>query len=576
MAVMTLDALGGSELAKQVGDFWTRHNNARMRWLNASYDLRSYLASADTTTTEVGRLGWKNNTTIPKLTQLYDTLHAYYMAALFPDDDWFVFEGSNREADEKADLIEQYLRVKLKESGFEEVISQVVADWIMYGDCFASMHWVQKTGVNIETKEPYTRFMGPKAFRIDPASTMIDPRARSFDESFYINRAVKHISELAEFSEVFSPEVISKVSELRSLPKDDITDTFKEMAIEIDGFDSFTDYLASGYVEVIQFYGDVYNPATNTFEKDRDIVVVDRLFVARNEAISAWTYDRPVAHAGWRRLPGNLYSQGPLQQLVGMQYRCDHLENAKADIFDQIIHPVVVRRGEVVEEFTFGPGAELLLGEGDEVEIIRPDSNALTADNQIALYHQQMEEMAGVPREMAGFRTPGEKTAFEVGVLQEGADRLFLDKVRSFEEHIIRPLLNMAFELVVRNLDIPDIVKVFDNRSQTEQFVGVTREDVTATGVIRPVGSRHYAARRKRVQELQNVLQLVATTPSMVPHFSGLNAGLMLEEELGTERYNLFAENIGIMEQIQSQAAAQSMASMMGQAGGGGEDPDSI
>ena len=53
---------------------------------------------------------------------------------------------------------------------------------------------------------------------------------------------------------------------------------------------------------------------------------------------------------------------GPLDNLVGMQYRIDHLENLKADVFDQIAYPIIKIRGDV-EDFDFEPAARIYMGE---------------------------------------------------------------------------------------------------------------------------------------------------------------------------------------------------------------------
>lgn len=56
-------------------------------------ELRNYIFATDTTTTSNNSLPWRNRTTIPKLTQIRDNLHANYMDALFPNDDWLSWEG---------------------------------------------------------------------------------------------------------------------------------------------------------------------------------------------------------------------------------------------------------------------------------------------------------------------------------------------------------------------------------------------------------------------------------------------------------------------------------------------------
>ena len=50
--------------------------------------MRNFLFATDTSKTSVGGLPWKNSTTLPKLTQIRDNLHANYMSAVFPNDNW--------------------------------------------------------------------------------------------------------------------------------------------------------------------------------------------------------------------------------------------------------------------------------------------------------------------------------------------------------------------------------------------------------------------------------------------------------------------------------------------------------
>jgi hypothetical protein len=172
-----------------------------------------------------------------------------------------------------------------------------------------------------------------------------------------------------------------------------------------------------------------------------------------------------------------------------------------------------------------------------------------------------MEQFAGVPREMMGFRTPGEKTAFEVNVLQQGADRQFIDKINHFEEVMIEPLLNLMFELIIRNLDVVDIARVFNDDPRAQILMEVTRDDVVADGNLRPIGSKHFAARNKRIQELQTLLELSKST-SIGMHIDGVAAARMLSEELGWDKYGVIRPFASIEEQTQAQIQQQMSMAM--------------
>ena len=133
-AVIDADSLAG-ELAGLYNRWYIQRSEKEEEWR----ELRNYLFATDTTTTSNSGLPWKNSTTLPKLTQIRDNLHANYLDALFPNDNWLRWEGYTLDdvTLEKRRTIEAYMRNKLRESGFREVISKVVYDYIDYGNAFA-------------------------------------------------------------------------------------------------------------------------------------------------------------------------------------------------------------------------------------------------------------------------------------------------------------------------------------------------------------------------------------------------------------------------------------------------------
>jgi hypothetical protein len=568
-------------IVQTIMNIWTNLNNGRTAWLNKSTEARRYLTGTDTSATEVGSLPWKNKTTIPKLTQIADNLQSYYMAALMPDDDWFRWEGADEESHEKANLIERYMKTKLKQGKFRQDLEKMVKDWIHYGNCFGGVRWVVDEKKSAVTGKILPIFNGPKLFRISPLDCVIDPKSKSFQESVFLTRQVISMSDLLQWNEKagatpqnhFDEEVIDKVKHMRTSAsvggQHDFLDFYKDEGLTIDGF-GFPDYCTGQDVELIEYWGDIFNPATAELQTNRLITIVDRSFVIRNTENPAWNGVKPSAHCGWRILPDNLYGQGPLDQLVGMQYRADHLENLKADTFDQIVHPMMVIKGDGIDDFEFQPGGKIFVGTDGDVNFLRPEASVLQANNEIAFYHGMMEQMAGSPRESMGFRTPGEKTAFEVDVLQQGADRMFQDKLNRFEEYIIQPILNLMFEMLVRNMDVTDIARSFNDDTKALELTELTREDVVADGILRPVGAKHFAARNKRIRELSNFLQLAGST-QIAPHISGVKTAEMFEQELGFEKFGIVQENIAVIEQLNSQAAAmlhqQKLQSVLGQEG---------
>lgn len=561
-------------IAQIVSDKWLTWSTARNKWLEEKKELRQYLFATSTRDTTNKQLPWKNSTVTPKLTQIRDNLHANYMAALFPRENWFVWQAEDNESTSKAkrDAIEAYMRTKLKGGGFEVVISQLVLDYIDYGNVFAGHEYVCEKKVDPATGQEAVVYSGPRAFRISPLDLAMDPTSTSFEQAPCIVRRLKSLGDLEkdvlEKPQLqYSSTVVAKLKDVRTSGSDTI-DALKSDGLVVDGFGSIEQYFASGMVELLDFYGDIYDVATGTFHKDMVLTVADRRWILRMGPNESWTGSRPIKHCGWRVRPDNLWAQGPLDQLVGMQYRIDHLENLKADVFDQIAHPVVKIKGDTVEDFEFGPGVQIHCGPDGDVEFDRPEAAALGADLEIRALMERMEELAGAPRQAAGIRTPGEKTKYEVQVLENGAGRIFQAKVNWFERNVLEPLLNSMLEEAARKMDAKDTVRLVDPDYGTEQFKDITKADIVAKGRFYAIGARHFAEQALFVQELTQTLQLIRDIPSVAPHISGKGIANALADVMGWRTFKIVRDNVAVTEQAETQALIQAAGeSLQAQAG---------
>ena len=160
--------------------------------------------------------------------------------------------------------------------------------------------------------------------------------------------------------------------------------------------------------------------------------------------------------------------------------------------------------------------------------------------------------MAGAPKQAMGIRTPGEKTAHEVQTLENAAGRIFQEKVRNFEINFLEPLLNSMLEVSRRNMDSADIVRVMDDDLGVSKFISITREDITAKGVIRPIGARHFAARAQLVQNIQGVFNS-PIGQFIAPHLSAKRMAKLVEDVLGLEKFQLIKDNVAVFENAETQ-----------------------
>lgn len=565
MAGKTIDLkviISPDNLASQIADKWRLWNQQRQPKIEEWKELRNYLFATDTRKTSNSTLPWKNSTTIPKLTQIRDNLHANYMATMFPQNKWMRWNAEDQKSNNKIkrEIIQGYMENKVQQSGFEIIASKLVLDFIDYGNCFATVEYETNYTDLEDTGETVTGYVGPKMVRISPYDIVFNPVASDFYSSPKIIRSILTLGEIkgmieADASNEYMSQIFDKMMGSRQAVSGySDSDLHKNDGFMVDGFGTIREYYGSDYVELLTLYGDIYDRTTNTFFKNRIITVVDRSYVLKNVANPSWLGKSAIFHAGWRERPDNLYAMGPLDNLVGMQYRIDHLENLKADVFDQIAFPILKIKGDV-EDFNFEPGSRIYLGDEGDVGYLAPDPTALNADNQINVLEQRMEEMAGAPKQAMGIRTPGEKTAFEVGALQNASGRIFQNKTQHMEKVFFEPILNAMLEAGRRNMDAADMIRVFDDELGVAMFQQITKEDITAKGKIVPMGARHFAERAQRVQNLQQLWALKMGDPSVAAHMSGKEFAKIMAEELGEK--SLYSENVAVFESMQTQKVAQ-------------------
>lgn len=565
MAGTTIDLkviLNPDSLATEIADKWRLWNQQRQFKLEEWKELRNYLFATDTRRTSNSSLPWKNSTTIPKLTQIRDNLHANYMASLFPQNRWMKWMANTAESNtqKKKDAIQGYLDNKLRQSSFEVTASSLVLDYIDYGNCFATVEYVNDYTTLEDTKEIIPNYIGPKLVRISPFDIVFNPVASDFKSTPKIIRSLVTLGEIKRMIESSAANDYMKAAFERirgsrqAISAYSDSDLYKNDGFMVDGFGTIREYYESDYVELLTFYGDIYDRTKDEMHSNRIITVVDRSYVIRNIPNPSWLGSSPIFHAGWRQRPDNLYAMGPLDNLVGMQYRIDHLENLKADVFDQIAFPILKIKGDV-EDFDFQPGSRIYLGDEGDVGYLAPDATALNADNQIANIMAVMEEMAGAPKQAMGIRTPGEKTAFEVNQLQNAAGRIFQNKTQHFEKVFIEPILNSMLECARRNMDAFDVIRISNEKLGIEVFQQITKEDITANGKIVPMGARHFAERAQRVQNLQQLWMVKSNDPTVASHMSGKTFAKIMSEELNEPE--LYGENVAVFETIETQEVAR-------------------
>lgn len=506
-------------LATAIANKFVTWENSRDAWYRNAKETLENLYATSTRDIYNQTREFDNCTHIPKITQIRDMLITYYLDAMFSLPDYVEWEPYTAEtvAVDKKNILKATMKQMLYDSNFQPTIRELVEDYVDYGNAFA-------TAIKV-TGNTYT---GPKAVRLDPLNVYFDPLASSFKDSPKIIRTIKTIGELMADAEdlpddaALYKEALQKALDKRNTIYNTVATTNSESIVDdmckIAGFESWSAYYSSDTVELLTFYGDLFDIATNTLHRNSRIVVMDRCSVIINEPIDDYGFKSNILKAGWRDRKNNLWSMSPLDNIKGLQFMVDFLENKRADIFNFISNPMWVTKGDVeMPEFLY-PGCHIGLDNDGDFKTITPDATALQADLYIDRYMTQMEEMAGTPREAMGFRTPGEKTAFEVSQLNTASSRLFNEKTRKFEMEMLEPLLTLMLRIYLSDSARTVKVKTVNEMGVT-LFKDVNLSELSADGRFVAVGSSTYTEKARLAQTLMQIYNSAIISDPLVSDY---------------------------------------------------------
>ena len=509
-------------------------------------ELESYLFATDTTSLKGGS-AHDHTTHIPVIADLKEELEAIMYAAVLPHDDFlhwtpFTLDAAAKQVRTK---VKAYIKNRHSLNGFDKTFRKLLQDLVIYGNCFTQVVYVDErlNGVG---------YVGPKPVRISPYDIVFDPTRSEFAKTPKIVRAVMTMGEFLKFAESvpeLNPEVIQQMKDRRTtVTALSRTELNKGNQYTPDGFTDMMAYYKSGVVEVLTFYGDVYDEETQELRGNRCAIVVDRVAL-----LTEYEEAYPNIFKGsWAEKPDSLWSQGPLDKVVGLNYQINHRENSKSDALDRFIYPDKVYIGDVEEIYDENTGqTKYLAPEGGGVQDLVPDTTVLTADMHQDKLMMYARAAAGLPPQLMGFRTPGEKTAFEVQNLDDAALRKFLHKAAQFEMELLEPVVRA--EIMIGNENFSSVIQALSNDEDgIPMMLSITKEDLSANGKLVPVGARRFARQNQQIQAI-NMLANSNLGQLIGQHINTFNLARVVEELGAFDDFQFIDKFAAITEQGEAQ-----------------------
>lgn len=544
-------------VASTIAQLWFEWNNYRVYARNLWGEIDSYIHATDTNSF-VGGLNFDHSTHIPVISEIHEDLIAILYSTILPHEDWLGWRGTTFDTKLKAKRrkLLEYIKKINRENGFRKVMRQIIDDLCRYGNSFGQTVYQNESHLDPDG-ELSVGYSGPALKRISPYDIVFNPTASSFEKTAKVVKSMMSVGEFLQWVDGMEangldidPEVKQQVLDRRGGGSQtaDTSNVQKNQQYVPDGYGTIEQYYASGFVEVLFFYGSAYDASEQEVHNNRLIIVTDR----RNVLLNKYEASSRIFKGGWKNRPDNLWSQGPLDNIVGINYMVNHRENAKNDAIDKFIYPDRAYVGEVDEIYDEVTNqTKFVMPEGGSVTDITPDATVLTYDNQILMHLDMARRAARLPQQLAGFRTPGEKTATEVQNLNDGAFRGFINKAEQFEQEFLEPVITSFIDIARENFSTVLQVMAEDSDG-IMQVMSITEDDLKTRGTMVPYGARRFS---RNLQQLAGLNQLFASNAiqAMGQHLNTFRLSKTWEELSGFDDFELVQKFAAIDEGMEAQ-----------------------
>tara|TARA_R110000851_G_scaffold18660_1_gene58434 strand:- start:931 stop:2688 length:1758 start_codon:yes stop_codon:yes gene_type:complete len=553
--MITLTYSDKKKLAADISLYKHEWNSARSSACDMWAEIDSYIHATDTSMLEGGEF-FDHKTFIPIISEIHEDLIAIIFSTVFPHEDWLSWKGYDVKAiatEKRRKLISMIKQIHAL-NGFSTTFRKVIDDLVRYGNCFTKVNYVNET--ETEEGETVSGYLGPKPIRISPYDIVFNPSAAEFSKTPKIITSLISTGEFKEFIEglgeksEITDEQLSLLLNRRAGGSTDNSDRYKDQQYLPAGFGTIKEYYTSGMIELLWFYGDIYDEVTQKVHKGRCVIVVD----GNTVIYDGYEPKSKIFKGSWKPRPDNLWSQGPLDNLIGINYMINHRENSKNDSIDKFANPDRAYVGDVEEIYDEVTGqTKYIMPEGGSVNDITPDATVLTYDNQIQMHTEMARRAARIPQQLTGFKTSGEKTAFEVQKLDDGAFRGFINKAMQFEEDVIEP--SVTAELRVAKENFSTVISVLEEDEEgIISVLEVTEEDLSSNGKLIPFGARRFARSLQQLAGLQNLTQ-GPMYQILGKHFNTYDLARVWESLNGFENYQVIKKFAAIDEAMEEQEA---------------------
>jgi hypothetical protein len=445
----------------------------------------------------VGNVGtdWRHKIDRGKAFEIVETIHAYLMGALFPNENWFDIEPRNPSDTDLLRVLRKFLRDELKDLEFDIKFDDFVRQLIITGNSCLFFPWDDDDdAVEIELVNVFD-------FWLDAAGK--DPSDTNVVRRVMMTRAeVMEKTKSDEFPLTDEYEVL-KVHGTRSYNKFDKVRQFQGLqSVERNSVDEFC--------EIYEYWGCIIIDGCEY----EDVVVTFADNLLLNIQPNLYKSGTPMIYCNFIPVVDMVYGIGALQSSLGMIHVLNILTNQRLDGIELTTSPMWTKKPSSTldaEDLYAEPGRVLEVDDHDDIKPIPPSQwNIQTSYEEANYMESSIDKNAATgPLIGAGMGRSGERvTAAEIAAVREAGGNRLSGIHRRLEKRGLTKAIDKIFNIYRQYKSKAAIVRYAGDEAGKFDYARITRSDLVEVRVDAK-GSDHVIEKRKALQDIYDFLGAV-------------------------------------------------------------------
>lgn len=449
----------------------------------------------------VGNVGteWRHHIDRGKAFEVVETIHAYLLGALFPNDNWFEASPRRPSDIDATRVLRKFIRDELKDIDFEIVMDEFVRQYIITGNSCLFFPWNDETdSVDLQLLNMFDCWVRGSAR---------DPMKTDFVRRVYMSR-VELRDEIAEGCYDLCTELdVDNVVGVRAIKEFERVQQFQGLRPNKDNDD---------ICEIYEYWGKICIDG----EEYKNVVVTFAGGVLLRVEENKYECGIPMVFCSYIPVLDTVYGIGALQSSLGLIHVLNILENQRLDGVELTVNPMwSLKEGTSLdaEEVYAEPGKVLRVNEHDDVKPMPPAQFNIGVSYQEANYVETaIDKNSGTgPLVGAGASRNGERvTAAEIAAIREAGGNRLSGVHRRLEKRGLTRALDKIIKIYKQYKSTRSIVRYAGSKAGQYNYAEVTPSDMQDLR-IEAKGSEHVIENRKKLQDIYDFLAAVNQDPEM-------------------------------------------------------------